>query len=138
MSRFGKVAALCCTVALSLTAFAAPALAGNAHYYYDFQKGGGVHVCGPASKDDGEQSAYITVRSDGDVYFVQGSSLFGTRVRTLDGTACTGYHTWTYAGTYTMSYSLMTGYPGWQYNLHGQVDDSSGTDWVRIWGYWCP
>lgn len=121
---------------LGLAVLAPPAFAGNAQYYFDFQKGD-RHTCGPANKDY-VQDAYISLKT-GDTYFEQGSSMFGARLRTYYGDApATYYYTWQYYGSYRMAYQPGMDNANVLHNLRGMVDDASGTQWVRIWGYFCP
>lgn len=123
---------------LMSSVFAAPAFAARGQYYYDFQKGEDPHVCGPVVKDDNEQNAYISIKR-GDVYFEENKSAFGTRVRLLSGEHATVYRVWTqFKDSQTMGYYTGRGNAGWNYKLYAQVDDSSQTQWVRIWGYWFP
>lgn len=96
-----------------------------------FKNGGGVDVCGLASKDDSEQSTYISVRSDGDVCFIQGCSAFGARTRPLDGAACVDCDMWTYDGAYTAD-SFMTGCPRSRTTFMAKVGNSNGADWIRV------
>lgn len=121
---------------LGMAILAPPAFAGNCHYYFDFQKGD-RHTCGPANKDY-VQNAYISVKQ-GDTFFVEGQSVFGTRLRTYYGdNPATYYYTWRYYGNYRMAYLPGMDNAGVLHNLRGMVDDSSGEQWIRIWGYFCP
>lgn len=121
---------------LGVAIFVPPAFAGNAQYYFDFQKGD-RHTCGPANKDYVQQ-AYISLKP-GDTYFVEGSSVFGARLRTYYGdNPATYYYTFRYYGSYRMAYQSGMDVADRLHNLRGMVDDSSGTQWIRIWGYFCP
>ncbi|MDR0515273.1 MAG: hypothetical protein LBG81_08980 [Coriobacteriaceae bacterium] len=132
----GRVIIACLAAVLGTAIFATPAFAGNTQYYFDFQKGD-LHICGPGYKDDNEQYAYISVRP-GDTYFIEGSSAFGNRIRTAAGEYATTYAVYNYYGTYAKPYYPGYGYTNGTYMLYGMVDESSGTQWIRIWGYWCP
>lgn len=114
--------------------------AERAHWYFDFNKNSGTHVCKAYSKSDNEQAAYVSLYQTSDNIFTPGSSALGLRVRDKDANIMSGYYIYRY---YTKSNKMYynqgrKAYAGSPYNLHGQVDSSSGTYRIKVWGYWNP
>lgn len=135
-----KVALIIAIAALSMTIFAVPAFAEQ-HFYFDFEKGQ-VHEAMYATKWT-PYDARVYPHSDGDVYFVQGSSKMGSRVCTLDGTKGSDFRVISWLDqNYYYPYSNPNASAGWltgfAMRLQANVQADSGTQWIRVWGYYEP
>lgn len=125
--------------AATLMTSASPVMAYTAHWRFDFQKGDS-HYCGPISKDDNEQNAYVSMKREdqSNPYFEEGNSVLAVRVRdNYDNKV--GYlrrfsH---YSGSTQIGYESRA-YARQLYKLYGNVHSDSGTQWIRVSGYWTP
>ena len=117
------------------------AMAYGQPYKFNVYKNGGVQKSGVVYKEDSERNAYVTVEDA--MWSTQAPWVFGARVRTSSGQALTEY--------YTKQHSVgPMGYPGMPYlagtpayaglpcQLNAQVDSSSASTIITIWGVWLP
>lgn len=128
--------------AATLMTSASPVMAYTAHWRFDFQKGD-KHYCGPIVKDDNEQIAYVRMRrSDQDnPYFEERNSKLQVRVRdnyAREATDVLDFDTYTGTDARKTGYNVRYGNSGELYRLYGNVHSDSGTQWIRVSGYWTP
>lgn len=122
--------------AATLMTNASTVMADTAHWRFDFQKGD-THTCGPVLKSDYEQTAYVTISKDDNPYFEEGRSVLELTVRDIYGNDVTDQKKYSSYGRKTINYTSY-GVARDRYYLRGRVASTSGTQWIRVGGYWTP
>lgn len=122
-------------VCTSLVTVGATAYATTGSFYFQLARNE-VSSSSVQSKDDNEQTAYITV-TNSDLSNVPNDTMH-LRVRTDVGQLATNAVEVKYTGSYTTSYSLLQGKAGYGYKLYGQYDYASPYQSGMVQGRWTP